>query len=347
MQVRTSLGRCVVLACALFTPSACQLLNKPPASSAVAQGRYYSSGNPEYDAFFVELHQLQVELKDAPERAAEPRAALAKALDVGLDADVIKQALGKKASELGGRQVKFAVERPAAPDKPATLHVTGSPSGDDAELQQTLEQTLAKVSELKRATDGWQKQLEPLPDRAATLESGIDTAFADRPPSTRAEVSSNLSDGRKIIDLLVTRAKDVEKSNGELFDAITGALGEVPATSAEKTSEHEHEHEASQPPSKNEKKGKKSSPPPEKPSKPAKPSHEESKPAKSATSKSAAAKPAPKAPPKPAEPKAAAAKPAEPKPVAKPQEPKPAAERSEVPPPPKPTQGTAKPDFEP
>lgn len=331
MQVRLLPSRVarVALAWALLAPSACQLLMKPSGASAVAQGRYYSTGNPEYDTFFIELHRLQVELKDAPDRAAEPRRDLAQALDVGIDTSVIKEALGKKASELGAHQVKFAVARPASSDKPLTLQVTGSPSGDDAALKKTLEETLAKISELRTATDGWQKSLEPLPEREAKLESGLDAAFDD--PRKRAEVKGNLSDGRKIIDLLVTRAKDTEQSNGELLDAITGALGEAPAASGEKTGESE----ASTPSRSSEKKAHKSSAPPPKPPKPAKSARAESKPP--------APKPAPKpaaTPPKPPEPK-----PAEAKPAAKPAEPKP--ERSEVPPAPKPTQGTAKPDFEP
>ncbi len=350
MQVTTRLAARFALALALLTPSACQLLGRP-GPSAVAQGRYYASGNPEYDAFFVELHRLQVELKDSPERTAEPRAALAQALEVGLDADVIEEALKKKASELNGRQVKFSVQRPASDDKPFTLRVSGSPAGDDAALQKTLQETLAKVSALKMATNGWRESLKPLPDRAATLESGVDKAFAGSEPRTVAEVRSNLSDARKVIELLASRANDAAKANDELLAAITGALGEVPASGGEKPSEASANTTEPSGEKSGEKKGRKA--PPEKRSKTAKSAHGEPPPktTKSEPSpKPAPAKPAPKPaskpappPPKPAEPKAAA-KPPAPKPEAKP-EPKPAP--PEVPPPPKPTQGTAKPDFEP
>lgn len=347
MQMSARFGSRLALLLALLAPVGCDMFMKP-GPTAVAQGRYYASGNPEYDAFFVELHRLQVELKDAPDRAAEPRQALAKALDVGVDADVIKEALGKKASELNAHQIKFTVQKPASPDKPSTLHVTGSPSGDAAELQKTLEDALAKISELKIAADGWQKALEPLPEREAALESNVDTAFADKPPRTRSEVRANLTDGRKIIDLLVTRAQETARTNGELLDAMTSALGEAPAANGDKSSETA----PSAAPASGEKKGRKSSSPPpksEKPAKPGKAAKPEPKPKpepKSAPKpepKPAKAKPEPK--PKPAAvppPKAPAA--SEPKAPAKAAEPKPA---PEVPPPSKPTQGTAKPDFEP
>jgi hypothetical protein len=346
MQVTTRLAARFALAVALLTPSACQLLGTP-GPTAVAQGRYYASGNPEYDAFFVELHRLQVELKDSPERTAEPRAALAQALEVGLDADVIKEALTKKASQLNGRQVKFSVQRPASDDKPFTLRVSGSPAGDDAALQKTLEETLAKVSELKTDTNGWQESLKPLPDRAATLERGVDTAFAGAEPRRIAEVKSNLSDGRKVIELLASRASDAAKANDELLAAITGALGEVPASGGEKPSEAAANTTEPSGEKGTEKKGRKA--PPEKHSKATKSAHNEPppKPTKSEPPpKPAPAKPPPKpaskpAPPPKPEPRVAA-KPPEPQP-----EPKPKPAPAEVPPPPKPTQGTAKPDFEP
>jgi hypothetical protein len=345
MPLSSRFGTRLLLALALTAPTACDMFMKP-GPSAVAQGRYYSTGNPEYDAFFVELHRLQVELKDAPDRAAEPRAALAKTLDVGLDADVIKEALGKKASELNSRQIKVTVLRPATPDKPATLRVTGNPAGDDAALTKTLEDQLTKIAELTAATASWQKDLDPLPEREATLESGVDTAFADKPPRTRSEVRSNLGDARKVIELLVSRAKDTEHANGELFDAITGALGETTPAGGEKSPEPA----TSAPPASSEKKGHKDkagatakSAKPAKASKPEPaPKPTKTKPPKPepATPKHAAPSPEPKPVPKPAPPPP---KPPEPKPAAKP-EPKPA---PEVPPPPKPTQGTAKPDFEP
>jgi len=326
----------LLVALCLCGPASCQLFAHPGPSD-VAQGRYFSSGNPDYDTFFVELYHLQVELKDAPDRIAEPRRDLAQSLDVGLDADVIKDALGKRASELGSKQVKLAVLRGADADKPVALKVTGSPSGDDAEFVKTLEQALAKVGELKHAIGGWQKSLDALPKQDTELTEGLDTAFAGAPPGKRADVKKNLGDGQKIIELLVARAKDAEHANSELLDAVVAALGETAAPSSEKASEAAPEkasNEKSEKGEKSEKKGRKAPPPPPAP-----------KPAR-------APKPAPEPPaPKPA-PKAAAPRP-EPKPAPEKPAPKPApaakapAEHSEVPPSPKPTQGTAKPDFEP
>lgn len=323
MSLTTARAARFALALALFAPAGCQLFGHP-GPTQVARGLYFSTGNPDYDGFFIELHRLQVELKDAPDRVAEPRRELAKALDVGIDADVIKEALAKRASELAGKQVKLSVQRPAKPDAPASLKVSGSPSGDDAEFVKTVEDALAKIGELKTAVDDWQKSLDALPKQDDELTGRIDTAFAGDGPGTRSDVKHNLSDGGKIIALLVTRTSDAARSNSELFDAVVAALGETAGTSAassEKASEapserasetREKKHKAP-PPAPRPAKAPRSAPPP-------------------AAPKPAARAPAAKPEPKPAETKA----------------PKPAAgERSEVPPAPKPTQGTAKPDFEP
>jgi hypothetical protein len=327
MQVIARRAARWLLASLLFTYPGCQLL-KPSGPSQVAQGRYYSTGNPDYDEFFVELHRLQVELKDAPEHVAEPRAALAKSLETGLDADEIKAALTKKTTELAKNQIKLTIVRPTNPEKPLSLRVTGTPTGPDAELQKLLDQTLTKVSELKLVIGGWQKLLDELPGREVALEGSVNAAFVGTSPGTRADIKNNLSDGQKIIGILVGRAKDAERSNTELLDALTASLGET--SSNDKASEASSPAPDSATPA--EKKSPKKSAPPPSPTKPARPAHEQK------------AAPAPKPAPAPQKPA-----PAPQKPAPAPQKPAPAAkpEHSEVPPAPKPTQGTAKPDFEP
>jgi hypothetical protein len=298
------------LCCALLLPSACQLYARS-GPTEVAQGRYFSTGKPEYDEFFIDLHRMQVELNDAPERAAAPRAALAEKLDTGIDTEVLKEALKKRASELAGRSVKLAVEKPSDPAKPLTLRVTGAPSRADAELKATIEETLGKGSELRLRANGWLKLLEELPGRATALEGGVDPAFVGKSPGKRAEIKRNLADAKKVVELLLTRAKDAERSNTELLEAVTSALGEAePAAKAEAEATGADEKPAEK------KKARRASPPPAPKARPAR-------------------APKPVKPAAPPPPKPAAAAPA----------PKP--EKSDVAPPPKPTQGTAKPDFEP
>lgn len=311
-----------ILLLALASASACQVL-APSGPSNVAQGRYYSTGDPEYDDFFLRLFRLQIKLKDAPPRVGEPRQQVAEALNVGPDPEEIRTALAKRASELNGRGIRYSVAHTADPNQPPTLVVTGNPTGNDFALKGMLEKALKSAGELAIDLAAWQKELDELAPREATLEGNIGEAFAARSESERTEIKSNLVDGSKIIALLVERTRDLEHATTDFLKALGSALGETQLSTAASEVSTSDVNGVS------EKKSKKSAPPP--------------KPQKASPAprpKAQGGKPAPKpaATPKPA------AAPA-PKPVPAPKPAKP--DVSEAPAPPKPTQGTAKPDFEP
>ena len=304
--------------------SGCQAI-LPSGPSNVAQGRYYSSGDPEYDDFFLRLYRLQIALKDAPQRLGEPRQKVADALEAGSEPDDIKVALAKRAKELQNHGIRYTVARPESPDKPPTLVVTGNPTGNDFELKVLLEAALKGAGELKIDVTAWLKELDELSPRQSALEGNVNEAFANRSESERTQVKNNLSDGGKIITLLNERTRDLDHATGDFLKAVTAALGETQVEAkAESTVDAESEPEKKERKSAAAKPAK--SPPPPRPAPKGK------SPAKPA--------PAPATKPAPA-PKAAA-------PAPKPATPKPAAPDNDAPAPaPKPTQGTAKPDFEP
>jgi hypothetical protein len=95
---------------ALGGPAACGLSQRGP--SAVAQGRYFPTGNPNYDEFFVRLYRMQVELKAAPETLAAVRGDLVRrlALEPSADADALRAALKTKAGEVSGRGATLVVD---------------------------------------------------------------------------------------------------------------------------------------------------------------------------------------------------------------------------------------------
>lgn len=312
----------IALIVALGSLPACQAI-LPSGPSNVAQGRYYSTGEPEYDDFFLRLYRLQLALKDAPTRLGEPRQKLADALESGPDPDNIKVALAKRAKELQNRGIRYTVARPESPDKPPTLVVTGNPTGNDFELKGLLEGALKGPGELKVDVTAWTKELDELSPRQGALEGNVNEAFASRSESERTQVKNNLADGGKIITLLNDRTRDLDHATSDFLKAVTTALGE---TQLDTKPEPPEEDEDGAPDKKDRKNGsgKVAKAPP-----PAKPAPKAKSPAKPPVSKpSPAPKPAAAPAPKPATPKAAPA--------------------GDVPAPtPKPTQGTAKPDFEP
>ncbi|HEV8548123.1 MAG TPA: hypothetical protein VGQ57_03825, partial [Polyangiaceae bacterium] len=247
-----------ILTGALLTALGCSVI-VPSGPSNVAQGRYYSSGDPDYDDFFLKVYRLQIKLKDAPPRVGEPRQKVADALGVGPDPSDIRGALAKRASELKERGVRYTIGRPPSPDKPPSLLVTGNPTGKDFELKGFLEGALKGAGELKVDLTAWQKELDELSARESTLEGNLAEAFANRSESQRTEVKNNLADAQKIISLLGERTHDLDVATTDFLKALTTALGEtqVEAAPSESVADDSGTHEV------RDKKGKK--PAPEKP----------------------------------------------------------------------------------
>jgi hypothetical protein len=311
------LTRRLALAFLALAP-ACQAI-LPTGPSNVAQGRYYGTSEPEYDDFFLRLYRLQLALKDAPKRIGEPRQKVADALSVGPDPEEIRVALTKRASELQNRGIRYTVAHADA-NQPPTLIVTGNPTGKDFELKGHLEGALKSAGELKLDITAWQKELDELGPKESSLESNVNEKFASRSQSERAEITTNLSDGQKIITLLVERTRDLDHATTDFLKALGTALGEkqVEPTPAESTAVS-----SSDPPEKKSKKGAKAPKPAAEP-KAAQPKQKGAAPKPAPAPKAASKSAAPAAAPKPAK-----------------------ADTGDAPPPPKPAPGTAKPDFEP
>jgi hypothetical protein len=198
----------------------------PPAPTAVAQGQYFSTGNPDYDEFFVRLFRLQLELGQAPEQLAGARAALAAKLGVPDKAETaaLKSALAERAGELGSRGVRVRIASEKDTDGTQALRVSGTPSGSDAELVAELERALAETTRIRKQLPAWHKELELLPPRGVVLESGIESAFVGKGRAERNEIRENLADAQKIMGLMGPRLKELDTAASELADAFAAAF---------------------------------------------------------------------------------------------------------------------------
>ncbi|HVR18266.1 MAG TPA: hypothetical protein VMS65_01175, partial [Polyangiaceae bacterium] len=196
--------------------------------SAVAQGHYFSTGNPQYDEFFVRLHRMQVELKAAPETLASVRSDLARslALEPNADAEAIRGALTKKAGELNARGAVLIVDRGRAPGALSRLAVTGTVAQTDREVVKTLGDAFARVGEVRGRFGVWQGELEWLPPAGATLDGSVEAAFVGQSRGTRDDVHENLVDAQKVVALMTTRVKEIEATSAELDGIFVSAFGE-------------------------------------------------------------------------------------------------------------------------
>jgi hypothetical protein len=208
----------------------CSLL-VPPGPSAVARGRYFSTGNPNYDEFFVRLHRMQVELKAGPETLASIRADLARGLELAPPSDTaaLRAALTAKAGQMSGRGTALAVDRGRESGSRMRLTVAGTPAETDRALVKTLEDALARLGELRERFSTWQKELEWLPQTGVALDGSIEAAFVGQSRATRNDVHENLADAQKVIALMTARMREIDTNSAELEALFTSAFGESKA----------------------------------------------------------------------------------------------------------------------
>jgi hypothetical protein len=224
-----SLTRLVLVLALAGASSSCMLM--PQGRSAVAEGRYFSTGNAAYDEFFVRLHRMQVELKTAPETLASIRQAIARGVELPPTADTqaLRAALTTKANEMGRRGANLSVDHGREPGAHSRLKVTGTPPEADRPLVKELEDVLARLGEVRDRSVSWQKELEWLPPTGVALDGSVEAAFVGRSKWTRDEVHQNLADAQKVVALMPTRIKEIDQQGDEIEELFVGAFGETKA----------------------------------------------------------------------------------------------------------------------
>jgi hypothetical protein len=200
----------------------------PPAASAVAQGRYFSTGNPNYDEFFVRLHRMQVELGAAPETLAQVRANLARELELAPPSapEALRAALSTKADAVGARGATLQVVPGRDTGKGPRLAVSGSPAAADQPFVKTLGEAIERLAEIRERSPSWERELEWLPPAGIALDGSVEAAFIGQSRGTRDDVHENLADAQKVVALMRTRKLEIDASSAELEELFVSALGE-------------------------------------------------------------------------------------------------------------------------
>jgi len=198
--------------------------------STVAQGKYYSSGNPQYDQYFIELYDLQVQLEAAPQVPPGERQNLAQTLGLSPEtpAEGVMQRLHEEAEKLSHAGVHMRLEQSAPADKPsaasATIRATTRPK--DASLAwiervETSATNLLRTSQQMKA-DG--AALAKLEVDTVNLDAEVPKAFAEAHVGKQGEVKKNLADAQKLITLMKSRGAEVQSECDELLTGIAKAV---------------------------------------------------------------------------------------------------------------------------
>jgi len=212
----------------LTVVAGCSLLgsNGP---SEVARGEYYAAGKPQFDSFFIALHEKQVAILSAPQEPAEARKNLTKLVGLSPDAsdsslkDRLAQELKKLASQ--GLRVRLEVPEPT-PELDASATLFASDNANAAPLRATLKQEATRLVRSRNQMVASKAELEKLNVMGITLEGSVNQAFRVDGPWKRDEVRKNLADGQKVITLMQARAQEVV----DLDQKLLALLVEVAST---------------------------------------------------------------------------------------------------------------------
>jgi hypothetical protein len=196
-----------------------------PEATDVAQGRYYSSGDPDYDEFFLHVYRLQVALKDAPAKVERLTADLSVKLGLAQTAAPpdLRAALAEKLRSFGAKGITLRLERDVGGG--VYLKQNGTATGADAALLATLGQAVMAIDTVRDRIGPWQRELDTLPPRGIELDRRVDEVFRLEGRGKRGTVHENLADAQKVMGMMRSLLKDADARSAELSEAVIGVLG--------------------------------------------------------------------------------------------------------------------------
>ncbi len=194
----------------------------------VAQGKYYASGNPEYDQFFLELYETQVAMATTPERLTSARYGLADGLGVGRDLpdEVLVAHVRARVRDLAdeGRIMKLEVNAEVDDEPSAAVLRTRPETRDGAtrELAEPVEKVSNELLSLRALLDTNTARFDRLERRLDGLRDRADEAFV-RDITKFHEVKRNLEDATRVLAYMREQAEDQLLATTGLLDGLVQA----------------------------------------------------------------------------------------------------------------------------
>jgi hypothetical protein len=210
--------------------SGCSLF-APKGPSDVARGEYYAAGKPEFDSFFIVLHDKQVELLAAPQEPSNARQNLTLALGLTADAsdESLKERLSQELKKLAAQGLRMRLDVPApTPALDASTTLYASETSINTPLRAALPQEGTRLVRSRNRMLKSKLELEKLNVTGITLEGSVDQAFRVEGPWKRDEVRRNLTDGQKVITIMQARAQEVADLDQKLLSLLTEVVSTDP-----------------------------------------------------------------------------------------------------------------------
>lgn len=164
----------------------------------VAQGHRYTTGDPTYDQFFARVHELSLEMGEAPAKEKDARIALGKVLDLDMEEEVITPAPAAaptpapapEAAGGGGTDVVGSYG-----DQLKQSAINAVPGGAQVQgVKQQVDQLKGMFNGVNAATNGAPAAAEP----AATPAPAAEVKTEIRPPSPALLANSVKSQAEKL-----------------------------------------------------------------------------------------------------------------------------------------------------
>ena len=210
---------CSLSGCAVFGTSH---------ESTVARGKYYASGDPYYDEFFVDLYLLQVGMAEAPKLPEAERQRWVQLFQLEAQASprAIELRLHEEALKLSHAGVHLRLDQSLASDKPeearTTIRSNARPKEDPAAtLLTSVETSGSNLLRWQLTMKQKEEALSRLELMTIRLDAGVEHAFSQAPIGKPSEVKENLADAHKLIPLMRARAGAVRASTEQLLAALT------------------------------------------------------------------------------------------------------------------------------
>jgi hypothetical protein len=201
------------------------------AESTVAQGKYYASGDPYYDEFFVDLYLLQVGMAEAPKVPEVERQLWIQWLELEQAASpaTIELRLHEEALKLSRAGVRLRLDQSSVAGTPeaasTAIRSNARPKENPAAaLLATVETSSTKLLRWGLTMKQKEEALGRLELMTIRLDAGVDRSFSQAPVGKPNEVKQNLADAHKLIPLMRARAGAVRDSTEQLLAALTHGI---------------------------------------------------------------------------------------------------------------------------
>ena len=209
----------------------------------VSQGQLYQPGVPEYDAFFVRLHDLQETVLGAPAERENPRKALASELGLEPKASVelIVKQLAKRIAEVRKHGSTLSIkliglDEGAEESDAVVSSINPAGNAETTPFTRALDQSAKQAVKLAVKLRSARRDAERLQAGVSRLESDLDARFKLLGPARANDARRNLVDARTRLPTLARGVESVERDNKELVDLLAKAA--PPVEEKQKATKH-------------------------------------------------------------------------------------------------------------